>query len=335
MSKKRSTPYHRHLMDDRSKALYDMMTGAILSDEHTFHYDTSQIPITDARTIRRVLIGVLNDNPRMFWVDNRIDIIQSGGMISVGLSVNGYSDDHQGMLERIESRCTEILEGLDISWKDDYGKSVAIHDYLTSEVGYEQTDGPDCHCIIGPLLHSKGVCDGISDTYNLLMNMAGVRCTTIGGRLHDDPEGHAWNISIIDNKAYHTDVTFDLGGFHRFLNLDDDTMALTHRFNRYIRCDSMESNYHVRNGTYFDTVDGADLYVRRMVRGPAGRMEFMTAEPSDPEHFKDVVRSAGVVGNGSYRCTGDGRGFIIDFEPSSVIKKVGAIPNIIGRFLSG
>lgn len=309
MIKKRSTPYHRTLIEPESRQIYDNMLGSISKGELEMEFDLNDSPISDPLSIRRILSGVLNDNPSIFWINNSVLVGRNGDTVKVTFEPNQFYDDRDNLLDEVESRSREILEGIG-PFTDDYTTSLTIHDHLTSNITYQDSNDPRCHCVIGPLLDSKGVCDGISDTYNLLMNMAGVRCTTVHGRTHDDDIGHSWNISILEGDAYHTDVTFDLGGSHRYLNLNDDIMSFTHRFNRYIHCQSLDANYHSRNSTLFDTVDQADSYIRSNIRG-RGRLEFMVLEPSDNRHFLDVVSSTGSDGDWSIESSSDGRGFTL------------------------
>lgn len=309
MIKKRSTPYHRALIEQESRRIYDDMLASISNGGLEVELDLNGILIRDPLSIRRILSGILNDNPSIFWINNSVLVGRNGDTVKVTFEPNQFYDDRDNLLDEIESKSREILEDIG-PFIDDYTTSLAIHDHLTSSITYQYSNDPRCHCVIGPLMDSKGVCDGISDTYNLLMNMAGVRCTTVHGRTHDDDIGHSWNISIIDGDAYHTDVTFDLGGSHRYLNLDDDIMSLTHRFNRYIKCQSLDANYHSRNNTLFDTVDQADSYICSNIRGRS-RLEFMVLEASDNRHFLDVISPMELDGGWSIESSSDGRGFTL------------------------
>ena len=309
MIKKRSTPYHRVLIEPHMQLIYDGMVDSILRGNMEVGFYFNDCPVKDPLSIRRILSGVLNDNPSIFWIHDSVKVYWNADSIKVEFEPNQFYNNRSELLEKVESISREILEDIG-PFTDDYATSLAIHDHLTSSITYKDSNDPTCHCIIGPLLHSEGVCDGISDTYNLLMNMAGVRCTTVHGRTYDDDTGHSWNISIIDGDAYHTDVTFDLGSSHRYLNLDDDTMSLTHRFNRYVQCQSLDANYHSRNSTLFDTVEEADSYIRSNIRG-RDRLEFMVLEPSDNRHFLDVISSMGSDGHWSIESSSDGRGFTL------------------------
>lgn len=305
----RFTPYHRFLLDSQHQRIYNTI-GKSLKNGDT-HIIVDSVPQSiGCDEVRKILTGFMNDNPSIFWIDRDYEVISSGGKLILDLQTNDFYDDRQNISSSLLNSAEHILSKIETN--NDYDTSLKIHDYLTSNIVYGDTGRDDSHSIVGPLMDGKGVCDGISKTYNLLMNMSGVRCTTVNGHTHGETIGHSWNISVLEGHAYHTDVTFDLGGSHRFLNLDDDMMSLTHRFNRFVNCDSTELNYHLKCGSLFPTVSEADSYVISSLNRRKEFIEFMVLEPSDNQHFLDIIRERSSSGNWYSRSSEDGRGFIIE-----------------------
>lgn len=304
----RRSLYHRALLDRSSQEIYDRMLSALKRGETSISLDLNN-GSPDIHHVKRILIGVLNDSPLLFWVDGSIGMTTSGHSATVDMEVNGLCDDRAGLERELGLRCSEIYHEVSGSCGSQYDASLALHDWLTRSVKYSDT-GVRAHCALGPLLDGEGVCDGISDAYSLLMNAAGVRCTKVDGHIRSNPEvGHSWNISFIDGHAYHTDVTFDLDGMHRYLNQDDATMSLTHLFNRYVQCDSMEANYYRRNGTLFDTVEESDKYIRKSLGARRTQIEFMVLEGSSIEHYREILRKAKPGCGMTIATDEDGRGF--------------------------
>lgn len=301
----RRTPYHRALLDGSSRRIYDDMLSAMKRGETSLRIDAFN---GDIGLLRDILAGVLDDSPLLFWASGSIKTLSSGSSVTVSISVNELYDDQEAYMEELRERCSAICRAVSGSFDDEYGISLALHDYLVDSVEYVD-EGARSHCALGPILDGKGVCEGIADAYNLLMNAFGVRCTKIDGHTFEDADtGHSWNISIIDGHAYHTDVTFDLGGMHRFLNLNDNLMALTHCFKRSVQCDSLDANYHHRNGTLFDTVAESDSYIRRNIVKGRREIEFMILEESSIDHCFETVRKA-YSGRVSVHMSGDRHGF--------------------------
>ncbi len=50
-------------------------------------------------------------------------------------------------------------------------------------------------------------CDGFSNAYTLLMNLAGVECFNVSDAPAEGEVGHTWNILKLDGKYYHADPT--------------------------------------------------------------------------------------------------------------------------------
>lgn len=303
----RRTPYHRALLDGNGQRMYDEMLSAMKRGETSFQSD-SDLRIVDIKVLKTILRGVLNDSPLLFWADGSIGTETTGSSVSVSIGINSLYDDREAYLKELERRCSDIYRTVSGSCSSQYDISSALHDHLADTVEYADT-GDRGHCAIGPITDGKGVCDGIADAYSLLMNSSGVRCTKVDGHAADDDTGHSWNISVIDGHAYHTDATFDLGGWHRFLNLDDGLMTMTHRFNRFVQCDSLDANCHRRNGTLFDTVAEADRFIMRNLGKGRSELEFMVREGSTADHFIGTARRMLPSRAVSVRMTGDGRGF--------------------------
>lgn len=284
----RAFRYHRRLLSEEHKALYDTILDALLSEP--FQSEVVLAGQWDIDTVMRIFAGVLNDHPLLFWVEPALTTTFDGHETCVRFTTNSLYESRADITERLEAVCGSIRDRLCRGTMDEYLISLAVHDHLISAVEYKDT-GIMGHCAAGPLLESKGVCEGISEAYNLLMCAMGVKCTKIDGRFLDSDEGHSWNIAYIDGHPYHTDITSDLSGQHRFLNCSDDLMSLTHRFNRFVQCDSLEANFYLRNGTLFNTVGDSDRYVTEKMRYCRSDAEFLVIEGSSTEHYIDLLRS--------------------------------------------
>lgn len=75
--------------------------------------------------------------------------------------------------------------------------------YKADHEGYNPFDGKYL------LLDHKGVCDAYVQAYWLLLQLAGVPCSMMSGRLWEDDQGHAWNLVHMGDHWAHVDVTFD------------------------------------------------------------------------------------------------------------------------------
>ncbi|MBR6029434.1 MAG: hypothetical protein IKP40_10125 [Clostridia bacterium] len=114
----------------------------------------------------------------------------------------------------------------------------AIHDYICANVVYFTDDisDNDNDCAIGGLLNGLADCDGYSDTFFLLCNMAGIPCRFVHGTTLQDKDKnsdstHMWNAIRLDGKWVMTDVTWDdseHGTTYLYYNIGSRRMGLNH-----------------------------------------------------------------------------------------------------------
>lgn len=299
--------HHRSLLNGRDRELYDEIfeTLNLYPRKNGF---TAYDDVSDNK-LGFILTGVLNDHPLLFWVEHRLSTVRIGNNVKITFYANGLYDCRREIEQKLEVECDKIRRKLGDRFEDDYSVSLAIHDYLVGNTVYMDT-GDMGHCAAGPILDGKGVCEGISEAYSLLMNSFGVRCTKINGRVAGSDEGHSWNISGIDGHTYHTDVTSDLSGHHRYFNCNNEIMSLTHIFKQFIECDSLEANYYRRNGVLFYSFDAVKSYVANM--SLSGKFEFMTKEPSDPDTVLKLFCNIKKGRKTKCLCSEDCRAFMIN-----------------------
>ncbi len=131
------------------------------------------------------------------------------------------SGDASGLAPKnlaVYRRCLEILDevvGPDMS---DYDKELAINDYLVFSIEYDpyalqEKPGlvyePDCGNPYGALVRGYGICLGYAASFQLLMDMVGIKCLTVHGFARDWQEEHAWNEVELDGEWYCVDVTWN------------------------------------------------------------------------------------------------------------------------------
>lgn len=92
-------------------------------------------------------------------------------------------------------------------------KEKFLHDYVVKNTKYDyenfinNTVPDDSYTPYGILVKKIGVCQGYAETMTLLLNMAGIECTTVVGKSQN--QNHAWNKVKIDNNYYNLDTTWD------------------------------------------------------------------------------------------------------------------------------
>lgn len=94
-------------------------------------------------------------------------------------------------------------------------KAYVAHNYLASTVTYWREEALSKEeevlrqSAFGALIDKKCVCQGYAEAYKRLLEMQGIECQIIGGKVKGSPTYHAWNLVGIDKQYFHVDVTWD------------------------------------------------------------------------------------------------------------------------------
>lgn len=124
----------------------------------------------------------------------------------------------------------------------DYEKCVAIHDYLSGNVRYDNELLAALNSSFtfdwgitayGAMIDNNSICQGYADAFVMLTTMLGIHSTQIYGTGSGEP--HNWNLVELDGQWYHVDCTFDaaFGGTDgtsskAYLFASDTQMRRTH-----------------------------------------------------------------------------------------------------------
>ena len=115
-----------------------------------------------------------------------------------------------------------------------YGQEGETITYLDWIYGYSIGIFEDGHpeCAYPAFVTSTAFyCDGYSEAFRMLMNIAGIPTQTMDGRSGYDGVGHAWNCTYINGQFLFTDVTWDDGrnGIkYDYFMISEDQMMQNH-----------------------------------------------------------------------------------------------------------
>ena len=188
--------------------------------------------------LSRVLHAVNYDNPEFFFV-NWLDHVRFWVRGDESVMRVSYLYDAAALGE-MQQRIRTLARS--IAGISDHGKALGVHDFLVTHVDYDHGGlkqlirSPEMFSAAGPLLHGKGVCEGVSKLACCLLREKGVPCCVITGRAEDGTP-HAWNATVADGKTVYTDITYDMGLYcgggavpHRYFALTREEMARDHLF---------------------------------------------------------------------------------------------------------
>lgn len=130
--------------------------------------------------------------------------------------------------EQIELQ-NSVIDGILHSFSgSDYDKVYAAHEYIRSQVSYNNNTTYLKHTAYGALVNGEAVCEGYAKAYKLLLNAMGIECDVVINSVH------AWNVVLLDGKWYMVDVTNDdTTGSKNYFLLGQDVLMSDNEISGY------------------------------------------------------------------------------------------------------
>lgn len=131
----------------------------------------------------------------------------------------------------VDTKLSEVMNGLALSGKSRYEQVKAIYDYICSHTKYDNANLNDesyklKYTAYAALLNGTSVCQGYAVLFYRMALEAGIDARVITGM--GNGGGHAWNIAELQSKYYNLDSTWDASrkqvgyGYGYFLKCDGD-----------------------------------------------------------------------------------------------------------------
>lgn len=166
-----------------------------------------------------VIQSIAMDNPHIYYIDfSRYKYVEMIYKIKFVFTYWYLPAEIATLNVKMQSALNKILKR--VNGSSDLEKEKAVHDLLIKNVEYNENAAsninkylPRSNTLLGVLFYKSAVCEGISKTTKMLLNLLDIKCIVVIGTANNSQENgpHAWNLVKVDGKIYHLDVTWDIG----------------------------------------------------------------------------------------------------------------------------
>ena len=233
------------------KSVYNSMVSGIKS----FSADI-MLPYVSHNEVSEVFNSVLRDNPLIFYTTS-YSVTSSAQKRQCRFYPNYIYPQH--IAKQHIDQVMRYLRYFDaVQGKPDIEKELYVHDFCLNHFTYDYAFGEHAFSVLGPVLKSSAVCEGIAKFVKLALDYLGVKNIFVSGNAIDPMNGtnskHAWNMVSISEQTFHLDVTFNLTqktahNRYDYFNLCDNEIKKDHSFaNIFPKCVTADRDYYSMYG---------------------------------------------------------------------------------------
>lgn len=262
-------------LDERLKTAYANVYEAVeeMGDADTELKIHLSKPLYSKSEATALYNAFTRDNPQFFYIGNtyRCEGVTVGDATRydtfyLGLTMNTEQRviAKQKLSEAVQTLTADLPSGTEIDVE------IVLHDRLVEQCTYLEAaattnDGaslyPTAFTAYGALVQGQAVCEGYARGLQLLLSEVGIHGTVVTGT-DANGESHMWNMVELQGRTYHADATWNDSNDrlrHAYLNLSDEEILKTHRFDKENPalpvCDSTAAGYYRYTGRYIDDED--------------------------------------------------------------------------------
>lgn len=170
-----------------------------------------------------------HDRPEYFFLGRKMTFFSSGGREGrLRMQILYTPAEIETLKTTFRQKMLPLMAGT--ADKSLVQREELIYSRLARQLCYQNTRSEQEHNLVGPMLASRGVCEGQNALLLYCLRRAGVTCVQVLGK--GLTENHCWAMVWLNGEPVHCDVTWEKPGkgvmLYRYFNLTDEQIARDH-----------------------------------------------------------------------------------------------------------
>lgn len=271
--------------------------------------DGVDVSTLDSGQLDKIFECVMRDHPELFYVDGfkYTEHFLDDALIKVSFRgiYSATKEEAESVALEIEKKLAECMSGAAFN-EDEYKTVKYLYDYLIDNTEYDK-NAENNQNIRSVFLGKRSVCQGYAKAMQYMLQKAGIQSFLVTG--YTGSERHAWNLARVNGNYYYLDPTWGdasysysgskgvkEGTFCPPINYDyflvtTDEISKTHSFEFFLElpeCDSVDDNYYVREGLFFESYDIGQL--ENILKSDAVKTaDYVTLKCVDRQVYEDML----------------------------------------------
>ena len=287
----KETEITTELVNQSEQTLYDKLYLELSQYHEIIEFDYKIDPDELAEAINLLE----HKNPEIFWISAySLSYNEISSEVAFKIMNDYQPEQLKNMSAELEAMIQQIIVSLDKNLSD-YEKILQIHDYLVTHTEYDSdsallSEKGIWSTAYGCLINGKAVCQGYAQAFQMLMNALEIECGICSGSAKNEP--HVWNYILLNQNYYWVDVTWDdpisMDSveqndwiYHSYFLINDEMLFRTRMLDgKEIfkpECNSLESNYFVKENNYLLNYQFTEIDKRLSEHVADGNLEIMFA----------------------------------------------------------
>ena len=292
LQSKQADFYYNHLSENQKSIYSAIAKGVNKLDEDIIvsKYNIESVEQVKIDT-KEAVDAFLCDHPEVFYMNSQYAISLTQSILGEVLKIQlDYSVTDKNDLENDINKMDLLIETVvtTVQGMSEYEKELFIHDFLAKNIKYYEYDKTKdtipniCHTSYAGLVNSEAVCDGISKTFQMILDRIGIENYIVTGTIDSTP--HAWNLLKIENEWVHVDITSNkyikdengktIEAVHTYFNVSTEFVKKTHTIYKeeiLPIATTDELTYYKKNNAYIALTEDFDKKLKEIVKSQGSR----------------------------------------------------------------